>query len=166
MFSPVSCNQAKCTLWLERLKACKYCWLLNKIFPLIITTKAIHSLLSSLIYSLQPLSAANEYHVQGERAGLSAGDIHFACMNRLIYSLNSYWIGHNLSAVERVLSDACLFMKDHNHKNSLQFLLMLRSTVMMLVDSDTEVPRRNELIRTLQESSTFRVQMTMYVRLF
>ena len=140
------------------------CCLMNWFSPL--WWLNLHYVSSLRYFSLQPLSAANEYHVQGERAGLSTGDIHFACMNRLIYSVNTYWLGHDLSATKRILSDACQFMKDHENKNSLQYILIFQSTVMMLVDSDTEIQRRNELLTSLQECKIPRVQMTMYVPLY
>lgn len=111
--------------------------------------------------SLQPLSAANEYHVQGEKAGLSAGDLHFACFNRLQYVIISFWSGQHLSVVKGKISDACSFMKDHDHKNCLPYILLIRSTVRMLLDSNTEVRERNKLLKTLQEKITPHVQMLM-----
>ena len=75
--------------------------------------------------------------------------------------MNTFWIGSDLLAVKRTLSDACLFMKDHENKSSLQYILIQQSTVMMLLDSDNEVERRNDLVQTLQECDIPRVLLTL-----
>lgn len=112
-----------------------------------------------LLISLQPLSAAIEYHVQGERAGLLAGDIHSACLNRLQYVTILFWLGQNLSVVKENISDACSFMNDQGHKNCLPMMLLVQSTVMMLLDSNIETQRRNKLLESFQEENAPFVQM-------
>ena len=121
----------------------------------------IHNIIyhSFPLISLQPLPAANEYHLQGERAGLSAGDINFACFNRLQTVIISFWSGQNLSVLKRKISDACSFMNDHGHKNCLPYMLIMQSTVMMLLDSNAEAQQRKKLLETLQEKITPHVQM-------
>jgi hypothetical protein len=36
----------------------------------------------SLFCSFEPLLAANEHRIEGEKLASSAGDVHFACINR------------------------------------------------------------------------------------
>jgi len=42
---------------------------------------------------LEPLQAANELRNQGEELAFSSGDIHWACIHRLQYTVNMFWGG-------------------------------------------------------------------------
>lgn len=103
--------------------------------------------------------AANEGHLQGETASLSAGDSHCASFNRFCYCSNLYWSGTCLLDVKEKIEKACIFIKDRQHEQCLKYILLLKSTCLMLMDCETEIPRRIDLLKTLQNEPRF--QMTM-----
>jgi predicted ATPase len=87
---------------------------------------------------VEPIQSANEWRIQGESAALSAGDIHFACYNRLQRCINLFWSGGDLSLVNEEVSNACQFMQYHGHKPSLILLLIVHRTVLILLGCGTE----------------------------
>ena len=50
----------------------------------------------------EPSHAANELRLQGENAAILEGDIHWACINRIQYCRDAFWIGKQLSLVSEV----------------------------------------------------------------
>jgi hypothetical protein len=87
---------------------------------------------------VEPIQSANEWRIQGESAALSAGDIHFACYNRLQRCINLFWSGGDLSLVNEEVSNACRFMQYQGHKPSLILLLIVHRTVLILLGRGTE----------------------------
>lgn len=110
---------------------------------------------------VEPLPAANELHAQGESAALSAGDINFACFNRLMHSVNTFWSGSYLSVVNERIRNACDFLKLHGHKNSLVFMLLMQSTVAVLSGHDSDFQMRNDMLKVIQENANTRLLFTM-----
>lgn len=52
---------------------------------------------------VQPSQAANEIYLEGANAAMSVGDLHFACVNRIIYCNNALWVGNDLCSVSEVI---------------------------------------------------------------
>lgn len=115
----------------------------------------------STFHSIQPTLAANEIHLQGEAAAVSAGDSTVACFNRLLYCINLYWSGIHLEVVKEKVEKACLFMKDQGHAHCLTYMMIVQSSVLMLIQSETEIPRRNDLLKSLERNGERRVLLTM-----
>ena len=42
---------------------------------------------------MQPVLAANDSRIDGERLSLSVGDVHYACFHRLAYVITLFWSG-------------------------------------------------------------------------
>ena len=55
---------------------------------------------------VQPQQTAIEYRLQGERIALAAGDVHWACMNKLMYTASLPWCGAKLSAAKKAFVEA------------------------------------------------------------
>lgn len=110
---------------------------------------------------VQPLQSANELHVQAETESLSAGNINYACFNRLLYCTNLFWSGVVLSTVKKKVKDACSFMKDQSHSNSLFFMLSVQSTMMIMIEGNAEIQSRENLLRNSPGVKSPRVQMHM-----
>ena len=89
-------------------------------------------------------------HIEGESVSLSAGDINLACFNRLLYCINLFWSGVSLAIVKHKLDNACLFIRGYGHKNSLLYMQIVHSTLMMLLSGQTATS--NELMKSIQES--------------
>eukprot|EP00804_Cyclotella_cryptica_P021186 CCRYP_001485-RA/>CCRYP_001485-RA protein AED:0.02 eAED:0.02 QI:1/1/1/1/1/1/2/1352/1114 len=55
---------------------------------------------------VQPQQTAIEYRLQGERIALAAGDVHWACLNKLLYTCSLPWSGAKLSVAKKAFIDA------------------------------------------------------------
>ena len=45
---------------------------------------------------MQPVLAANESRIEGERLALAVGDVHYACFHRMHYVAVLFWSGMEL----------------------------------------------------------------------
>lgn len=55
---------------------------------------------------IEPLLAVNEYRIQGQATAMAAGDVHSACLNKLMFTAPLLWSGVNLSGVKDALIKA------------------------------------------------------------
>jgi predicted ATPase len=110
---------------------------------------------------VQPLQAANELHIQGEEASISAGDINFACYNRLLYSVNLFWSGVDLSTVATKINKACVFMKDASHNQTLLFMLLMQGTVNILSGADADYQKRIRMLEEMRRHNSPGLQLIM-----
>jgi hypothetical protein len=108
---------------------------------------------AEMLCFLEPLQAANELRMQGESAAMASGDLHFACISRLKYCSTLFWSGRNLSHAKDALSKASRFMKEHEHKTCLVFLLPIERTILALMGDSTEnyISRENRNPRQLMQ---------------
>lgn len=51
----------------------------------------------------EPAQSVNDVRIQGEHAAISAGDIVWACLNRLGYCQEALWLTNNLASVDEVI---------------------------------------------------------------
>ena len=51
----------------------------------------------------EPAQSVNDVRIQGEHAAISAGDIVWACLNRLGYCQEALWLTNNLGSVDEVI---------------------------------------------------------------
>ncbi|KAL7487783.1 hypothetical protein ACHAW6_013360 [Cyclotella cf. meneghiniana] len=89
--------------------------------------------------------------IQGESAAMAAGDIRWACINRLQYCICLFWTCSNLSVANQAFSEACQFMKEQQHRTSLFFILTIQKTVLIFMGIETETLTENDLSRSLHE---------------
>eukprot|EP00804_Cyclotella_cryptica_P029852 CCRYP_010780-RC/>CCRYP_010780-RC protein AED:0.08 eAED:0.08 QI:0/0.8/0.66/1/0.8/0.66/6/45/1317 len=92
---------------------------------------------SEILSFLEPLQGTNEYRIQGQELAMSAGDIHWARMNRLGFIGTLIWSGTNLSSVKEELISARHFSAEHNHRTSLYYIKTFGETVSRLVEGET-----------------------------
>jgi hypothetical protein len=52
-----------------------------------------------LLTYIEPLQVTNEYRIQGYSIAMAAGDVHWACMNKMMFGWTLLWSGANLSVV-------------------------------------------------------------------
>ncbi|KAL7490060.1 hypothetical protein ACHAW6_015800 [Cyclotella cf. meneghiniana] len=105
---------------------------------------------------VEPLQTANEsLATLGESAAMKEGDIRWACINRLQYCSMMFWACPNLSVVKIICADACQFMKEHEHRASLLFMLPIQKTVLLLIGC-TETSMDQEQSRTTQHNKNAR----------
>eukprot|EP00804_Cyclotella_cryptica_P014201 CCRYP_005628-RA/>CCRYP_005628-RA protein AED:0.02 eAED:0.02 QI:105/1/1/1/1/1/2/1150/1171 len=110
---------------------------------------------------LEPVQAAsNFFAVQGEPAAMRAGDIHWACINRLQYCCMMFWTCSNLAVVSEMFAEASQFMREQHHRTSLLFLLPVQKMILTLI-GETEALADNELLRTIQENKNPRHLMML-----
>ena len=67
---------------------------------------------SEVLTFLEPMHAVNEHRFQGEKNALAAGDVHWACINKLLSSTCLFWSGAKLSVAKETIATAC---KVSNH---------------------------------------------------
>eukprot|EP00804_Cyclotella_cryptica_P018768 CCRYP_007259-RA/>CCRYP_007259-RA protein AED:0.28 eAED:0.28 QI:0/1/0.66/1/1/1/3/2507/1005 len=101
---------------------------------------------------VEPMQSANELHIRGESASMTAGDVHWACLNRMLHCLTLFWVGVNLSTLEEAFSKACRFMREQQHKTSLIFVLTGLRTVLTLMGSKMETLIDSELSKSVEEN--------------
>lgn len=112
---------------------------------------------------VEPLQTANEsLATLGESAAMKEGDIRWACINRLQYFSMMFWACPNLSVVKIICADACQFMKEHDHRASLLFMLPIQKTVLLLIGC-TETSMDQEQSRTTQHNKNARHLIVKYV---
>jgi predicted ATPase len=61
---------------------------------------------SDTLSYIQPLQANPAHRIEGQKMAMAAGDIHCACMNRLLYLADLLWTGAKLSEYKEALSGA------------------------------------------------------------
>ncbi|KAL3805300.1 hypothetical protein HJC23_009007 [Cyclotella cryptica] len=101
---------------------------------------------------MEPLLAANERRTEGESAAMTAGDLQYACLNRVLYCLTLLWGGVNLSTVHEEISKACRFIKEQGHKTSLFIMLTGQSTVLTLIGNESVSALEDEQSRSVHEN--------------
>jgi predicted ATPase len=77
---------------------------------------------TEILAYIEPLRAVNEYRIQGQATAMAAGDVHSACLNKLLFTSPMLWSGANLSGVKEALLKArhvsnrqtTAFSRDHN----------------------------------------------------
>ena len=74
------------------------------------------------------------------------GDTHIACTCKLQYCADMLWAGGaNLTILREKTSEACTFIKQHEHKTVLGLVLILQRSVDILIGSETRKLTMNEL---------------------
>jgi len=86
----------------------------------------------------EPSHAANELRLQGENAAILEGDIHWACINRIQYCRDAFWIGKQLSLVSELLSKTRVFLELQEHKTGLAVILNTHRVVLAISGKDSE----------------------------
>eukprot|EP00804_Cyclotella_cryptica_P024001 CCRYP_020052-RC/>CCRYP_020052-RC protein AED:0.10 eAED:0.10 QI:2066/1/1/1/1/0.5/4/344/538 len=92
---------------------------------------------TELLSYIEPLQVTNEYRIQGQAIALAAGDIHWACMNKLGFTGTLMWSGANLSGVKEAFINAGNFSTEHDHRTSLYYIKTFDQTIARLVEGET-----------------------------
>jgi hypothetical protein len=61
---------------------------------------------SDILSYIQPLQANPAHRLEGQKMAIAAGDIHCACMNKLLYVADFLWSGATLSEYKEALFSA------------------------------------------------------------
>jgi hypothetical protein len=61
---------------------------------------------SDTLSYIEPLKAIKEYQIRGQKMAIAAGDIHCACMNKLLGLADLLWSGVALSEMKAVIASA------------------------------------------------------------
>lgn len=59
---------------------------------------------TELLSYIEPFQVTKEYRIQGCSTAMAAGDVHWACINKVMYVMTLLWSGENLSVVQEVLT--------------------------------------------------------------
>ena len=62
---------------------------------------------SELQLFCEPAQAANEVRIQGEHAAIQVGSINWACINLSSYCVEAFWMGSDLSSINKVILCSC-----------------------------------------------------------
>lgn len=93
----------------------------------------------------EPMQTVYELQKEAEKAAMAAGDLHWACLNRMNRSLTMFHAGEKLSEVKDAVSQACRFTQQHNHTTALFFLLPAQRNILCLMGKENEALSENEL---------------------
>lgn len=63
-------------------------------------------LFGELLSYIEPLQVTNEYRIQGQATAMGAGDVHWACLNNVMFTWTVLWHGANLSGVRKASTNA------------------------------------------------------------
>ena len=122
----------------------------------------VMSVSTEVMRFVDPIQAVREsLAIQGESAAMAAGDIRWACINRLQYCICLFWTCSNLSVANKAFSEACQFMKEQQHRSSLFFMIAIQKTVLILMGTETETLTENDLSRSLHEKRSPRHLMIL-----
>ncbi|KAL3792871.1 hypothetical protein HJC23_004796 [Cyclotella cryptica] len=64
-------------------------------------------LATEILHYIEPYQTANEYRIGGQRTAIAAGDVHWACMHKLLYSSSLPHLGVSLSVTKEAMDNAC-----------------------------------------------------------
>ena len=101
---------------------------------------------------VEPMQSASELHIQGESASMAAGDVHWACLNRLLYCTALFWTGANLPVLDETASKACRFMREQQHRTTLIFTMTMLRTILALMGRENNALTDSELCKTVKEN--------------
>lgn len=110
---------------------------------------------------VEPFQAANELHLEAEAASFSSGNPHCACYNKLLYCISMFFSGVGLQQVDDKVGNACLFMKDSLHRNSLSILMPMKFTISLLMEGDVATESRELFLQNAMGTSNIRMNMVM-----
>ncbi|KAL7481036.1 hypothetical protein ACHAW6_006712, partial [Cyclotella cf. meneghiniana] len=100
---------------------------------------------------IEPLQATAEYRIQGHALAMSAGDIHWACMNKLMFSWTLLWHGANLTAVRDAVDNAGDFSKEYDHITTLYYIETYKHLMARLIEGEDETSSTDQLTRSVIE---------------
>jgi predicted ATPase len=67
---------------------------------------------TEIISFVEPLQTSNELRIQGATMAMAAGDIHWACFNKMSSTINLLWTGSNLSHAKETCSATIRFIEE------------------------------------------------------
>ncbi|KAL3804135.1 hypothetical protein HJC23_013654 [Cyclotella cryptica] len=115
---------------------------------------------------VQPQQTAIEYRLQGERIALAAGDIHWACMNKLMYTSSLPWCGAKLSVAKKAFADAGRFMEEHGHLAALSYLKTVEHTVLAFIGDKGQMISDDQLTQSEINKNPYLLVVVYFQKLF
>ncbi|KAL7480275.1 hypothetical protein ACHAW6_005968 [Cyclotella cf. meneghiniana] len=104
---------------------------------------------------IEPLHTAREsLTIEGESAAMAGGDIRWACLNRLQYCTMMFWACPSLSVVNEKFCEASRFMREHQHRASLSFMLPFQETTLILMGCETKDIADDDFSRSSHERTS------------
>jgi hypothetical protein len=83
---------------------------------------------AELLSFIEPLQVTNEYRIQGQAAVMAAGDIHWACMNKLQFTSTLLWHGADLGRVREAFTHAEFVSYSLTDASNVGLFLVLKRT--------------------------------------
>eukprot|EP00804_Cyclotella_cryptica_P005299 CCRYP_015795-RD/>CCRYP_015795-RD protein AED:0.06 eAED:0.06 QI:0/1/0.8/1/0.75/0.6/5/465/1505 len=107
---------------------------------------------TEILSYIEPLQLTNEYRHQGQNIAMSAGDIHWACLNKLIFSSTLIWSGVKLPVVKEAFARAKVFMAEQCHLTSLYYLRIFERSISVLMGDENETLSDEQMTITVAEN--------------
>jgi hypothetical protein len=131
---------------------------------------------------MEPLQSTNEYRIQAQAIALAAGDVHWACMNKVMLACTLMWSGANLVRVKDAFTNAghvsnrkgmdtfivfrswtpspillsyifCTkFSEEHGHRTSLYYMKTFDRTISRLIGDESQTLSDEQLTRYVIEN--------------
>jgi tetratricopeptide (TPR) repeat protein len=141
---------------------------------------------SEVLTFLEPMLAVNEYRNQGEKNALAAGDVHWACINKLLSSICLFWSGAKLSVAKETFTTArrvstlsiylsqllifgCSlfilfqqFSEGHVHLTSLYYLRTFEQTVSTLIGDGNETTHEQLTQDVIENKNPFQLVIVYF----
>ncbi|KAL3778655.1 hypothetical protein HJC23_008639 [Cyclotella cryptica] len=116
---------------------------------------------------MEPLQVINDCRLQGQATAMAAGDVHWACMNKLMCAGTLLWHGGNLSGVREEAVSAGLFSKEHNHQTSLPYIITFQRSISRLIGDEDEAVNTDLLTRNVIENkNTYQLVIVYFQKMF
>ncbi|KAL3787477.1 hypothetical protein HJC23_001127 [Cyclotella cryptica] len=117
---------------------------------------------AEILAYMEPLQAVNEYRIPGQATAMASGDVHTACMNKMLSTVPLLWSGAVLSEVRYALIDAGRFSEEHDHRTSLYYIKIFCQTISRLVGEECQAMSDDQLTRHVIENKNPRQLVIVY----
>eukprot|EP00804_Cyclotella_cryptica_P007107 CCRYP_014514-RA/>CCRYP_014514-RA protein AED:0.02 eAED:0.01 QI:0/1/0.8/1/1/1/5/397/1398 len=122
---------------------------------------------TEILSFIEPLQTTNDHRLQGQVAAMAAGDVHWACMNKLLFTCTLLWSGENLSEVKEAFIKAGHFSEEHSHQISFYYLKIFDRTISRLVDGEDLTMSDDQLTRhAIETKNPYQLVIVYFHNLF
>ena len=109
---------------------------------------------TQLLTFVKPIQVTLEYHTEGYKIAMAAGDMQGAMQNSVFYCAMAFWGSSNLIHCKDHFSRTCRLLEQHGHLNILAHIIQMVKNIQLLIgitDGQAETPMSNATTIQLEE---------------
>eukprot|EP00804_Cyclotella_cryptica_P022585 CCRYP_009474-RA/>CCRYP_009474-RA protein AED:0.24 eAED:0.24 QI:567/1/1/1/0.66/0.75/4/82/613 len=102
---------------------------------------------------VEPLQTTNEHRIRAQATAMAAGDVYWACMNKLMIPCTLMWSGAKLSEVRDAFINSRRFSEQHEHHTTIYYMKTFERTISILIGDEDQALSDNQWIQQVIENN-------------